>query len=255
LGEKKGRAGLIALSNWSISDPRFLDQRSLIFVSAVHDFWITDPWFLDHRSMIFRISDPWVSDQWSMIFESAILDFRISDPWFPDQRSMIFESEIMDFRISDPWFSDQSSLIFGSAIHDFRISDPWFLDQSSFIFGSAILEFQISHLWFTERKEKIEERLGNCQIVALEQSINRKKAMCPDLFIMHNRFGKISTRIHEKIMQTYVQMANICGKVQKICKKWQKQVFQKEAYQGKDDSYSRLFRENYLLYWIWGYSR
>jgi hypothetical protein len=46
----------------------------------------------------------------------------------------------------------------------------------------------------------------------------KERAMCPDLFIMHNRFGKISTRIHE-IMQTYVQMANVCGKEQKICKK------------------------------------
>ena len=45
-----------------------------------------------------------------------------------------------------------------------------------------------------------------------------------------------------KIKQTYVQMAN----VQKICKKWQKQVFQKEAYQGKDDIDSRLFREIFL---------
>jgi hypothetical protein len=51
-----------------------------------------------------------------------------------------------------------------------------------------------------------------------------------------------------KIMQTYVKMANFCGKEQNICKKWQKQMFKKEAYQGKDDIAYRLYRENYLLY-------
>jgi hypothetical protein len=50
--------------------------------------------------------------------------------------------------------------------------------------------------------------------------------MCPDLFILHNRFGKISTRIHENKANICIK-ANICGKEQELCKKCQKQVLKK----------------------------